>query len=164
MGSRSPMRKGSFEREGAAHRKVWGPSAVSELCKNGWNDRGHVWDVNWVGSKEAYVLDGVSHWRNLANTIEPSMYGGDAVFLSNYTVISCSYSCALVFWRCWLGNRKDVGLVKLVLFISEVRFWATNYLGDRHVDDISVRLGLELGLTESGLWLRLVSVTQKSVF
>jgi len=25
-----------------------------------------------------------AHWRNLANTIEPSMCGGDAAFLSNY--------------------------------------------------------------------------------
>jgi len=30
------------------------------------------------------VLDGGAHWRNLTNTIEPSMCGGDAVFLSNY--------------------------------------------------------------------------------
>ena len=25
-----------------------------------------------------------AHWRNLANTTEPSMCGGDAAFLSNY--------------------------------------------------------------------------------
>jgi len=29
------------------------------------------------------VLDGGAHWRNLANTIEPSMCGGNAT-LSNY--------------------------------------------------------------------------------
>jgi len=27
---------------------------------------------------------GDAHWRNLANTIEPSVCGGDAAFLSNY--------------------------------------------------------------------------------
>jgi len=32
--------------------------------------------VDWGESKEA-LLDEDAHWRNLANTIEPSMYGGD---------------------------------------------------------------------------------------
>jgi len=31
-----------------------------------------------------HVLDGGVHWRNLANTIGPSMCGGDAASLSNY--------------------------------------------------------------------------------
>jgi len=30
------------------------------------------------------VLDGGANWRNLANTIELSVCGGDAAFLSNY--------------------------------------------------------------------------------
>ena len=30
------------------------------------------------------ILDESAHWRHLANAIEPSMCGGDAVFLSNY--------------------------------------------------------------------------------
>jgi len=30
------------------------------------------------------VLNGDAHWSHLANTIEASMYGGDAAFLSNY--------------------------------------------------------------------------------
>ena len=30
-----------------------------------------------------HVLDGGTHWRNLANTIEPSMCVGDAAFLSS---------------------------------------------------------------------------------
>jgi len=47
---------------------------VFEPCKNGWTDRYAV----WVGD-----LDGII-WCNLANTIEPSMCGGDAAFLSNY--------------------------------------------------------------------------------
>ena len=29
-------------------------------------------------------LDGGAHWRNVANTTEPSICGGDAAFLSNY--------------------------------------------------------------------------------
>jgi len=36
-----------------------------------------------VGPRE-HVLDVGAHWRNLANTTEPSMCGGDAAFLSNY--------------------------------------------------------------------------------
>jgi len=36
-----------------------------------------------VGPRK-HVLDGDAHWRNLANTIELSMCGGDAVCLSNY--------------------------------------------------------------------------------
>jgi len=31
-----------------------------------------------------HVLDGGAHWRNLTNTIEPSMWGGEAAFLSDY--------------------------------------------------------------------------------
>jgi len=35
-------------------------------------------------SPRKQVLDGGAQWHNLANTIEPSMCGGDAAFLSNY--------------------------------------------------------------------------------
>jgi len=31
-----------------------------------------------------HALDVGAQWRNLANTAEPSMYGGDADFLSNF--------------------------------------------------------------------------------
>ena len=40
-----------------------------------------VW--TWVGPRK-HVLDEGAHWHNLANTIEPSMCGGAAAFLSNY--------------------------------------------------------------------------------
>jgi len=40
-----------------------------------------VW--TWVGPSK-YVLDEGAYWRNLANTIGPSMCGGAAAFLSNY--------------------------------------------------------------------------------
>jgi len=36
-----------------------------------------------VGPEEACARWG-AHWRHLANAIEPSMFGGDAAFLSNY--------------------------------------------------------------------------------
>ena len=36
-------------------------------------------------SKEARIIWG-AHWRNLANTIEPSMRGSDSAFLSNYLI------------------------------------------------------------------------------
>jgi len=36
-----------------------------------------------VGARK-HVLDGGAHWCHLANTIEPSMCSGNAVFLSNY--------------------------------------------------------------------------------
>jgi len=38
--------------------------------------------VDSGGPKEACICS--SQWRNLANTIEPSICGGDAAFLSNY--------------------------------------------------------------------------------
>jgi len=37
-----------------------------------------------VGPRK-HVLDEGAHWRNLVNTIEPCMRGGDAGFLSNYS-------------------------------------------------------------------------------
>jgi len=41
--------------------------------------------VMWtrVGPRKR-VLHGGARWRNLTNTIEPSMCGGDAAFLSDY--------------------------------------------------------------------------------
>jgi len=37
----------------------------------------------WVGPRK-HVLDGGAHWRHMVNTIEPSMCGISAAFLSNY--------------------------------------------------------------------------------
>jgi len=42
----------------------------------------HVWGVDSGGSKEARITWG-AYCRNLANTIEPSVCGNDAAFLSN---------------------------------------------------------------------------------
>ena len=39
----------------------------------------------WTGvGPRKQALDGGSHWRNLANTTEPSMCGGDAAFTLYY--------------------------------------------------------------------------------
>jgi len=35
-------------------------------------------------SPRKHALNEDAHWRNLTNTIEPLMYGGDAAYLSNY--------------------------------------------------------------------------------
>jgi len=42
-----------------------------------------LWSVESNGLKEAFSRWG-AHWRHLANTIEPSVLGGDAALLSNY--------------------------------------------------------------------------------
>ena len=39
--------------------------------------------LSWVGQWD-HVLDEGAYWRHLVNTIEPSMFGGDGVCLSNY--------------------------------------------------------------------------------
>jgi len=49
-----------------------------------------VWDANSCGLKEARV--GGAHWLNLANTIEPSVCGGDAA-LCQITLTSCYRLC-----------------------------------------------------------------------
>ena len=54
-----------------------------ELCKNGWNDRDAVWVIGSGGPKETCVTRG-AHWRNLANTIEPSVCGGNAALGNRY--------------------------------------------------------------------------------
>jgi len=65
-----------------------------ELCKNGWTDRFAVRVVDLGASKEAQVQSyspgcvNVTHWRNLANTIQPSVCGGDAAFCQ-ITLTTC---------------------------------------------------------------------------
>jgi len=54
-----------------------------ELYRSGWTDRDALLVVDSDGSRN-HVLHGSAHWRNPANTIEPSVCGGDAAFLSNY--------------------------------------------------------------------------------
>jgi len=78
-GPDAPTRMGNFEGEGRPIVKY----VCRELCKIAWTDRDAVSDVDLGGFKEA-LLDGRAYWRHLANTIEPSICGGDASFLSNY--------------------------------------------------------------------------------
>jgi len=42
-----------------------------------------LWSVESGGLKEAFSRWG-AHWRHLANAIEPSVFGGNVAFLSNY--------------------------------------------------------------------------------
>jgi len=55
----------------------------SWALQKGWTDRDAVWVVHSDWPKEPCVRWG-AHWRNLANTIEPSMCGGDAAIVPNY--------------------------------------------------------------------------------
>jgi len=48
-----------------------------------------------VGDPRNHVSDGSAHWRNLANTIEPSMSGGDAA-LGQITLTTCYYIIIVV--------------------------------------------------------------------
>jgi len=80
-GFQIPHVKGSFEGERG------GPlysirTVCSELCKNGWSDRDVVWEVDSGGPKK-HVLDWGEHWSHLANSIEPSVCGGDANYCQN---------------------------------------------------------------------------------
>jgi len=83
-GSRSSHEKGRFWKEEAAQCKVYryGHSAVS-CAKNGWTDQDAVWVVDSDGPKEGCVTWD-AYWRNLANTIEPSVCCGDAAFWSKF--------------------------------------------------------------------------------
>jgi len=75
------MRRVNFEGKGAVYCKVYGYFAVScgKVAKP--IDMPLGMDSSW---SRKHVLDGGAHWRNLENTIEVSMCGGDAAFSSNY--------------------------------------------------------------------------------
>jgi len=67
------MGRAILGQKGAARFKVYGLFAES-CAKNGRTDRDAVWVVDSGGSKEACIRWG-ARWRNLANTIEPSVCG-----------------------------------------------------------------------------------------
>ena len=58
------------------------PTVCSKLCKNGWTDRDACSLGCWVRWVQGTMWWG-AHWRNQANTIEPSMCGG-YMAMSNY--------------------------------------------------------------------------------
>jgi len=72
--------------EGATHGKVQAHSAVS-CAKKAEPYRAAIWDLNLGWPKEA-LLGGGAHWRHLAITTEPSMYGGD-VACCQITLTTC---------------------------------------------------------------------------
>jgi len=58
----------------------------------------------WVGPRK-HVLDGGTHWRHLANTIEPSLCSGDAALcqICKITLTDClNNKCVCFSWYCWL--------------------------------------------------------------
>jgi len=55
------------------------------------------------------VLDGGAYWRNLANTIELSVCGGDAAFLSNYVDL------LFLFLLPYVGETKIVEMNAVVM-------------------------------------------------
>jgi len=68
----APSKSTTF-REGNA--RAYMTTLCRELCKNGLTDRDGVWVVDSGEPKEACVIWD-THWRHLANMIEPSMFGG----------------------------------------------------------------------------------------
>jgi len=69
----SPCEGAVLKGKWVAHCKVWGPSAVS--CAK-----------TRVGSRKQYG----AHWRNLANTTEPSACRGNAA-ICQITLVTCLY-------------------------------------------------------------------------
>jgi len=85
-GSRIPHGNGQFW---AAHCKVGIYHTLREPCNKQLKKWDAVWELDSDKSKEAYITWG-AQWRNLANTIEPSMCGGDAV-CCQITLATCYY-------------------------------------------------------------------------
>jgi len=70
----------SFEQERGG--SLWSIGTFCrELCNNGWTDRDAVSGILAQVGPSKHLLNGGAHWRNLANTIEPSVCCGDAAFL-----------------------------------------------------------------------------------
>ena len=68
-------------------------SVTCEPCKNGCTDRHAVWVMDLAGPKERRCA-----LAPLANTIEPSICGDDAAFLSNYFYHLLLWSIFLIFF------------------------------------------------------------------
>ena len=102
---------------------------TSEPCKNGCTDRVAVWDVDSGGSKEACVRWGCNlHWRNLTNTIQPSICGGDAA-CCQITLTTCYYyvqACQKVFHQTEfkIHHVSKTSYIRLAITLKHVkRFW-----------------------------------------
>jgi len=105
-----PMRRGNF---GGKGRPV-----CREPCRNGWTNQSAVWVVNSGGPKEGQVQSySPSHWRHLANTTEPFVCGGDAVwcqitsatcfifFLKQFCIIKWKITAQWDLWNLLLNQQ-----------------------------------------------------------
>jgi len=91
-GSRSPYVKGHFW-GGKGRPVVKYKDHCCELCINGWTDQDAVWDS---GGPKKHVLDAGANWRHLANTIELSMCGSNAAFMSITLTIVLLYKVVVL--------------------------------------------------------------------
>ena len=69
------------------------------------------------------MLNGNAHWRNLRNTIEPSMCGGDAAFLSNYSdnlLFLLLLGCIAALARCSLQLQTEWRDLSVCLSVTTV--------------------------------------------
>jgi len=69
-----------------------------------------IWDDEWGGSREPCIRRG-AHWRHLANTIEPSVCGGDMAL------------CQITLTTCYLFDT----ILDLLLYCG-LAFSCTSYL------------------------------------
>jgi len=53
-----------------------------------------------VGPRK-HLLDGDAHWGHLANTIEPSVCGGDAAFLLSLVMAALRSRCGHYIFALW---------------------------------------------------------------
>ena len=99
-----------------------GNHVLDEMCKNGWTDRNAVWTIWTRLGPRKHALGGGAYWRNLMNTIEQSMRGGDAAFLSNYfdhfllLLLLLSFPNYTAFTICWHLIR--------ITFPKTIEMWA----------------------------------------
>jgi len=111
-GGTDPPCKGRFSGEMAAHCKVY--RLCHELCKNSCTDPDAVWDAESGGSREPCI------WRG-CTLAPPSEYDWtQTVHVQRWCGLMSNYFDHLlllvilpsVLWRCWLGGRKGIRLVK----------------------------------------------------
>ena len=102
MGSRSPVRRGNFEREKGRPTVKY----CREVCKKRLNRSRCRLGCGLRRAQENTIRWG-PHWRNLANTIEPSLCGGDAAVceLTLTTKFVVRRSSAVGRWRA-VGIRQ----------------------------------------------------------
>ena len=117
-GAQISLRMGNYE--GKGHAQAWPTTLCRELCKNGWTDRFAfgLW-IRMDRRKHKFsricqappmcphgsAHHGRVHWRQVANTIEPSVCDSD-VALCQITLTTCYYrycyyGCSEEDFECW---------------------------------------------------------------